>query len=132
MHANAAAVVEACNAGSESGAMRFPDVLAQLAAIGCEGYLTDFRRGAKTFYFGAEALETKSIKPDAEIAERFDAAGVEAAVRRSQAGAHTYPDFCREAMEAGCAAYMVSIAGRRVLYFGRTAEIFVEPFPSKD
>jgi hypothetical protein len=32
-------------------------------------------------------------------------------------------------MAAGCAGYIVSFLGRRVVYFGRTAETHVEHFP---
>ncbi len=32
-------------------------------------------------------------------------------------------------MDAGCAGYFVSLIGRRAVYFGRTAETHVEPFP---
>ena len=35
----------------------------------------------------------------------------------------------RKVMAAGCAGYMVSFLGKRVLYFGRTAETHVEHFP---
>ena len=32
-------------------------------------------------------------------------------------------------MAAGCAGYLVSFPGRRVLYWGRTAHTHVEMFP---
>mgnify|MGYP000402610447 CR=1 FL=1 len=34
-----------------------------------------------------------------------------------------------KAKAAGCAGYMVSFLGKRVVYFGRTAEVHVEHFP---
>ena len=41
-----------------------------------------------------------------------------------------YVVFFEKAKAAGCAGYFVSFSGRRVLYFGRTAETHIEHFPS--
>jgi uncharacterized protein YbcV (DUF1398 family) len=53
------------------------------------------------------------------------------AIREAQAlvPAYTYKGFCDKIKRAGCAGYLVSFLGRRVLYFGRTAETHVEHFP---
>jgi hypothetical protein len=42
---------------------------------------------------------------------------------------YSYVAFCEKAKAAGCAGYLVSFLGRRVVYFGRTAETHVEHFP---
>ena len=42
---------------------------------------------------------------------------------------YSYRGFCEKAKEAGCAGYLVSFLGRRVVYFGRTAETHVEHSP---
>ena len=60
----------------------------------------------------------------------FDAAAIERAVRQAQAGALHYKAFCETVMAAGCPGYLVSILGRRVVYFGRTAETHIEHFPA--
>jgi hypothetical protein len=43
---------------------------------------------------------------------------------------YTYVAFCEQAMAAGCAGYIVSFLGPRVIYFDRTAETHVEHFPT--
>lgn len=65
------------------------------------------------------------------MAQAFDAAAVQAAVKeaQTQAEGYTYKGFCDKAAQAGCAGYIVSFPGRRVLYFSRTAETHVEHFP---
>jgi uncharacterized protein YbcV (DUF1398 family) len=124
-------VVEACSRGSESGGMGFGEVLQKLAGAGVEGYYADFRRSMKTYYLpGGEVVEVPANDPDRAISAAFDASRVESAVRQSQAGTHTYRDFCEKVMAAGCSGYLVSLLGRRVVYFGRTAETHVEHFPS--
>jgi uncharacterized protein YbcV (DUF1398 family) len=123
-------VVEECSRGSEENRMRFPQVLEKLAGAGVEGYHADLRRPVKTYYLPCgEFLEVPAAKVETPIAAEFDAAGVEAAVRRAQAGSITYRIFCEQVMAAGCAGYIVSLPGRRVVYFGRTAESHVEMFP---
>lgn len=123
-------MAEACIRGSEDDSLNFPTQLAQLAQAGFEAYYTDFRRSARVFYRpDGESLELATASVSAPVSESFDGAAVGAAVRQSQAGAHTYKDFCRKIVTAGCAAYLVSIPGRRVVYFGRTGETHVEHFP---
>ncbi len=65
------------------------------------------------------------------VAERFDAAAIREAIREAQAAGpgYTYQSFCAKAAKAGCAGYVVSLLGRRVLYYGRTGETHTEYFP---
>jgi len=65
------------------------------------------------------------------VAAAFDATKVESLVRWAQANPadYSYLAFCEKAKAAGCAGYLVSFPGRRVVYFGRTAETHVEYFP---
>lgn len=124
------ATVRECTEGSDEGRMTFPEVLARLAEVGVEQYHADLCRHEKTYYLrdgGSIVVPTRPAR--GALAEAFSAEGVEAAVRASQAGRITYEGFCERVRAAGCAGYLVSLAGRRALYFGRTAETFVEPFP---
>jgi uncharacterized protein YbcV (DUF1398 family) len=65
------------------------------------------------------------------IAAAFDASEVERLVRWAQANPaeYSYAAFSEQAKTAGCAGYLVSFPGRRVVYYGRTAETHVEHFP---
>jgi len=122
-------VTEATHA-SEAGRMSFPQVLAALQGAGVEGYLCDLRRGAKTYYLpGGEVIDIAAAKRATPVAERFDAETVSDAVRKSQRNEHSYLAFCDMVMAAGCAGYLVSLPGRRVVYYGRTGEACVEHFP---
>ena len=46
-----------------------------------------------------------------------------------QAGLIKYRAFYTRIAEAGCAGYLVSLSGRRAVYYGRSAEMNVELFP---
>ena len=52
-------------------------------------------------------------------------------VRWAQANppGYSYEAFSRNVMACGCAGYLVSFSGRRVLYFGRSGETHTEHFP---
>jgi uncharacterized protein YbcV (DUF1398 family) len=65
------------------------------------------------------------------VAAQFNSDVVKDAIREAQAlvPGYTYKGFCDKIKRAGCAGYLVSFLGRRVLYFGRTAETHVEHFP---
>ena len=106
--------------------------LHHLMAAGFDGYAVDLRRGTTAYYLqSGEAVELASAHGTGAVAERWDEAAVRAAIRDAQAQVpgYTYLRFCARLSAAGCAGYVVSFLGRRVLYFGRTAETHTEHFP---
>jgi uncharacterized protein YbcV (DUF1398 family) len=99
---------------------------------GFDGYAVDFRRSTRTYYMpNGEALELKTEPTPTPVAESFDALVVKEAIREAQVlvPGYTYKGFCAKVARAGCAGYVVSLLGRRVLYFGRTCETHTEYFP---
>jgi uncharacterized protein YbcV (DUF1398 family) len=112
--------------------MTFPQSVQQLMEAGFDGYSVDFRRSTRAYYLpDGQSLELKTAPTPTPVAQRFDAGAVKAAIREAQALApgYTYKGFCAKAAEAGCAGYMVSLPGKRVLYYGRTGETHTEYFP---
>lgn len=121
-----------CLDGAEQGRMSFPEILAALGEAGFEGYAVDFRRGAVSYYHGAgDAIELPTHDRCQPIAKAFDAATMRTAIARAQANGpdYSYAVFCDTVRAAGCAGYIVSLPGRRVVYYDRTAELHVEHFP---
>lgn len=123
-------VATACTRGSDTGTMTFPQVVHELMEAGVERYLADLTRGQKTYYLpGGQSCVVDGAPLDRKVADGFDPARIEAAIRASQARAISYGEFCEAVAAAGCVGYVVSLAGRRAVYFGRTGETHVEPFP---
>lgn len=112
--------------------MSFPRIAGTLTQEGFESYAIDFRRASAVYYLpDGDSVVLPTHRAGVPIAEALDAAAVQAAVREAQqlAPGYTYAGFCAKVMAAGCAGYFVSFTGRRVVYFGRTAETHVEHFP---
>jgi uncharacterized protein YbcV (DUF1398 family) len=108
----------------------FPEIIGTLIEAGVERYHADYSRGESTFYFAdGDSLVVASPWGRHPTGTHFSAADVEAAVRQSQRNEHTFLDFVRKTMAAGCVGYFVQISGRRAQYFGRNGEMHVEPFP---
>jgi uncharacterized protein YbcV (DUF1398 family) len=131
MTANWKDIAHSCLEGAESGAMTFPQIVGTLMETGFDGYAVDLRRATAVYYrLDGEAIELKAT-PTSPVAERFDAAIVRQAIGEAQALApgYTYKGFCAKVAGAGCAGYLVSLVGKRVLYYGRTGEIHIEYFP---
>ncbi|WP_119460523.1 DUF1398 family protein [Rhodospirillaceae bacterium SYSU D60014] len=131
MNANWQDVARATLQGSESGEMTFPESVRMLVEAGFDGYAVDFRRSTRAYYMpdgAATELETERTGP---VAERFDTAVIKEALREAQAlvPGYTYKGFCAKVAGAGCAGYLVSLIGKRVLYYGRTGETHTEYFP---
>ena len=130
MNTDQALAVYETTRASLTGEMTFPQIVERLSAAGVERYHADYTRREKTFYFvDGEALVIEIPWGRHETASEFSASVVESAVRQSQRGEHTYLDFVRKTMAAGCVGYFVQITGRQAQYFGRNGEIHVEKFP---
>ncbi len=130
MDANVQQVIDECTRASDEARMTFPQTVMKLMEAGVERYHADLLRPEKTYYLAdGESRLVANAPIAAPVAAAFSAAGVEAAVRAAQAGSIDYKTFCTRVMEAGCAGYLVSMSGRRVMYYGRTAETHVELFP---
>lgn len=124
-------VLETCASGALTGELTFPEIVGRLAAIGVERYHADYSRLEITYYLASgESAVIPTLHPPHPVGDSFSATGVESAVRQSQRGEHTYLDFIRKTMAAGCVGYFVQITGRRAIYFGRRGESHVELFPS--
>jgi uncharacterized protein YbcV (DUF1398 family) len=133
MDARDRAVAEDCLAAAYDDRMDFPAIVGRLIEGGFEGYLVDYRHHSATYYRPDGDSALFATQPlEAPVAPVFDAAAVAAAVREAQTKApgYSYRGFSAKVARAGCAGYLVSFPGRRVVYFGRTAEMHVEHFPS--
>jgi len=132
MDAERISVAETCLLAAHDGSLSFPEIIGRLIAAGFEGYTVDYRRNSQTYYLPDGDSVTMDMQPSAgSVAAAFDATKVESLVRWAQANPadYSYLAFCEKAKAAGCAGYLVSFPGRRVVYFGRTAETHVEYFP---
>lgn len=117
--------------GAESGTQTFPEGVRMLMEAGFDGYAVDLRCSTRHYYMPdgqTISLKTATTEP---VAQRFDAAAIKAAIGEAQAmvPGYTYKGFCVKAARAGCAGYVVSLLGKRVLYYGRTGETHTEYFP---
>ncbi len=119
-----------CAAGSLAGKLTFPEVVGRLSAIGVERYHVDYSRGEITYYLpdGDSLVVATPHEPHA-TGRAFSAEAVALAVGQSQRNQHSYSDFVRKTMAAGCVGYFVQIMGRRVIYFGRNGDSHTEHFP---
>ena len=122
-------LIQSCAQGALSGEIAFPEIVGRLAQIGVERYHVDYSRQEITYYLtDGDSLVVATRHPLHPTAAEFSASAVEAAVGQSQRNEHTYLDFRRRTMAAGCVGYFVQITGRRVIYFGRNGESHEELF----
>jgi uncharacterized protein YbcV (DUF1398 family) len=130
MNAEQVAVLEGCAKGALSGELTFPDIVGRLSEIGVERYHADYSRREITYYMpDGNSLVVAVPHADHTTGLEFSPSAVEEAVRQSQRNEHTYLDFIRKTMNAGCVGYFVQITGRRAIYLGRNGESHVEHFP---
>jgi len=131
MNPKSAQIIQECARQSLAGEIDFPEVLSRLNGVDVERYHADYSRQEITYYWpDGDSLVVASPHPAHATAIEFSPAMVEAAVRQSQRGEHTYADFVAKTMAAGCVGYFTQLTGRQVIYFGRGGESHVERFPT--
>ena len=123
-------VVIECTKASDEERITFPEVVKALMQVGVERYHADLLRAERTYYMpGGDSERVMGHAIQTEPAKPFCGDGVQATVRTIQAGQIQYREFCERIAAAGCVGYIVSLAGRRAVYYGRTGETYVEMFP---
>jgi uncharacterized protein YbcV (DUF1398 family) len=117
---------------TQAGRMTFPEVVRRLSEVGVESYFVDFATGKETLYMssGETYIAAMNLQRD-PIADNFFADGLITAIRGAQADTIRYPEFVKRATAAGVIAYWAHLTGRKVVYFGRKAEMHIEEFPQQ-
>lgn len=131
MDAERIAIAQACLDAAHHGSLSFPEIVGRLRDAGFEGYAVDYRRNRQIYYLpDGDSAAFDMPESAGSVAAVFDTAGIEALVRWAQRNPadYNYGAFCERVKAAGCAGYLVSFLGRRVVYYGRTAETHVELF----
>lgn len=124
-------VILSCKELSREGKITFPEVVRRLSDVGVERYHVDLTRDETTYYLECGESHVVALHgAKHEISEPFDASAVEQAVRASQRGEITHPEFLVRISAAGCVGYFAQLAGRRVQYIGRNGDMHIEPFPT--
>lgn len=130
MNESTHAVIQSTFDASNRGAIHFGQVIGQLVAAGVESFHVDYRSGRSTYYLpDGSTFDFHLERPRHGIADAFDTDAVRAAILGAQQGRVMYPEFKTLSQRAGCVAYTVWIAGRRVVYVGRRGETHIERFP---
>jgi uncharacterized protein YbcV (DUF1398 family) len=132
MEVQLTAVARNCLDAAYDGTMAFPDIVGTLMESGFEGYVVDFRRNTTTYFLSNGDNVTFNNRPsEGSVGAQFDQPEIAAQIKWAQTNLpeYSYAAFCKNVKSLGCAGYIVSFLGRRVLYFGRTAETHVEYFP---
>lgn len=132
MDAQRIAIAHTCLNAAYDKSMAFPEIVRTLIKAGFEGYVVDYRRSTTTYFLpDGDSVALENPHSQGSVAPQFDAAGVASQVKWARANPpdYSYAAFSKNVKAFGCAGYIVSFSGRRVLYFGRTAETHVEHFP---
>ncbi len=133
MNSNQQTVAQDCLDGAYRNTLSFPASVQTLIAAGFDGYQVDYRANTRTYYLPTgETLTLTNPHPADPVTAPFQQAEITAAIRWAQAGAadYTYAGFNQRVTASGCAGYLVSFLGRRILYYGRTGETHVEMLPA--
>lgn len=126
------AVAQRCLEGAYDNTVSFPEGVHALLEAGFDGYFVDYRLSTRTHYLtDGETLVMRDPHARQTVADRFNASEVGIAIKWAQENPpdYSYAAFNEKVAANGCAGYLVSFPGQRVLYLGRTGETHTERFP---
>ena len=133
MNAEQIAIAHDCHEGAETDRMTFPQSVAKLMQKRASTVILSICAARRERFICLTAKvsifqQQRRCKMSRRV---LMSESIKAAIREAQAlvPGYTYHGFCAKVAAAGCAGYLVSFPGRRVLYFGRTGETHVEYFP---
>lgn len=132
MNAQLMAIAQECLNAAYDKSMSFPEIVKTLMGAGFDGYAVDYRRNTTAYYLaGGDSFVFDNPSSPESVAQHFDQQGVIQEIKAAQANlpSYSYTAFCKSVKAFGCAGYLVSFTGRRVLYYGITGDIHVEHFP---
>ena len=132
MNSQQMTIAQQCLNAAYDDTMSFPESVHSLMEAGFDSYWVDYRSNTRTYYLpNGESLVLNNPHNDGAVAAEFDSSGIVATIKWAQLNPpdYTYIGFNQRVTGYGCAGYLVSFIGRRVLYFGRTAEVHIEHFP---
>jgi uncharacterized protein YbcV (DUF1398 family) len=114
---------------SDEEKITFPQVIHKLLDADIELYYTDLLSSNKTYYSKNTAYTVECSQKHKKVADIFNAQEVVSAIRQAQSGEIQYQEFLQKIMDAGVIGCLAFIKGRRVIYFGRRGEQYIEDFP---
>lgn len=110
----------------------FSQILATLATEEVESYHVDFLRDEYRYYAkNGESYVTGVPLIHDTVAHEFFTEKLQDINHRVQTGQAGYPDFVKEGAAACCAYYIVYVNGRKVLYFGRNGDEYIQNLPAQ-
>jgi uncharacterized protein YbcV (DUF1398 family) len=122
-------VIHEVLAESQAGKLVFPEVVRRLLEAGVESYFCDLAAGREIFYMSDGKTHTETMTlAIGNVCEDFSSSAVVAAIRGAQTDTIRYPEFIRQATQAGVIGYWAFLTGKKVIYFGRKGEMHVEEF----
>lgn len=124
-------VMEQTTTRSLQGTITFGEVVKELSAIGVESYDADLVRMEKTYYMPDGKTHVEKLRvEDLAIARDFSEEAVVAAIRSIQRQEINYVEFLSRILKAGTTRYIVFLAGKKAIYYGRKGEFHIENFPN--
>ncbi len=122
--------MEETTSRSLQGTITFGEVVKKLLAVGVESYDADLVLREKTYYMPDGETHTEKLDYNGPAAaQNFSQEAVVSALRAVQKQEISYVEFLNRILNAGTTRYIVFLAGRKAVYFGRKGELYVENFP---
>ncbi|MDD0842026.1 hypothetical protein [Pseudomonas sp. Gutcm_11s] len=129
MNSSTKRVIEHCSNSLNQGHASLVQVIDRLGIAGVESCHADYRIPALVFYSAeGDAYSLPLPLPEEPVAATFDRPALQIALDAT----HSFTEFKRCTLEAGCIGFFLWLDGRHATFLGRHGEIHDMPLEGHD
>lgn len=109
--------------------MPFSSLVTTLEKMGVESYRVDMAQKSTCYHMLNGEVMSESFYFDGDVAQGFDDGEIRSAIFDIKNNYLEYKEFLKRIMDAGTASYTIFMTGRKIIFYGRNGDSYIENFP---
>ncbi|MGE5084689.1 MAG: DUF1398 family protein [Bacillota bacterium] len=109
--------------------MAFSSLIMTLEKMGVESYHVDMAQQSTCYQMLNGEVMSESFYFDGKIAQDFDDGEIRSAILDIKQNHLEYKEFLKRIMNAGIVNYVIYLKGRKIIFYGRNGDSYIENFP---
>lgn len=109
--------------------MPFSSLVTTLEKMGVESYRVDMAEKSTCYHMLNGEVMSESFHFYGDIAQDFDDGEVRSAIFDIKNNHLEHQEFLKRIMNAGITSYTIFIKGRKIIFYGRNGDSYLENFP---
>jgi len=112
-----------------TGRMPFSSLVTTLEKMGVESYRVDMAQQSTCYHMLNGEVMSESFHFDGDMAQDFDDGEIRLAILDLKQNHLEHKEFLKRIMKAGITSYTIFMKGRKIIFYGRNGDSYLENFP---